>query len=48
SRGKTSDFPLPAKRAPYSKLDSSKIEAVIGMKIPEWQDGIDRYMEETK
>ncbi len=48
SRGKTSDFPLPAKRAPYSKLDSSKIESVIGMKIPEWQDGIDRYMEEIE
>lgn len=46
SRGKTSDFPLPAKRTPYSKLDSSKLEKVIGMKIPTWQDAIDRYMKE--
>ncbi|MGL4997944.1 MAG: sugar nucleotide-binding protein [Cetobacterium sp.] len=46
-RGKTSDFPLPAKRAPYSKLDSSKLEAVIGMSIPTWQDAIDRYLEDS-
>ncbi|MGL6167553.1 MAG: dTDP-4-dehydrorhamnose reductase [Fusobacteriaceae bacterium] len=45
--GKTSDFPLPAKRAPYSKLDSSKLEAVIGVKIPTWQDAIDRYLEDS-
>lgn len=48
SKGKTSDFPLPAARAPYSKLDSSKLEAVIGMKIPTWQDAIDRYLEESQ
>ncbi|MGL5100578.1 MAG: sugar nucleotide-binding protein [Fusobacteriaceae bacterium] len=45
--GKTSDFPLPAKRAPYSKLDSSKLETVIGVKIPTWQDAIDRYLEDS-
>ncbi len=47
-RAKTADFVLPAKRAKYSKLDSSKAEKVIGRKIPHWQDGIDRFLEEMK
>ncbi|MEF9933472.1 MAG: dTDP-4-dehydrorhamnose reductase [Cetobacterium sp.] len=47
-RGKTSDFPLPAKRAEYSKLDSSKIEKVIGEEIPSWKSGIDRFLDEMK
>ncbi|MCX5774552.1 MAG: dTDP-4-dehydrorhamnose reductase [Fusobacteria bacterium] len=45
---KTSDFSLPAKRAHYSKLDSSKFESVVGEKIPTWQNGIDRFLEEYK
>ncbi|MBM6875177.1 sugar nucleotide-binding protein, partial [Fusobacterium mortiferum] len=45
-RGKTSDFPLKAKRAKYSKLDSSKIERVVDRKIPHWKEGIDRFLEE--
>jgi dTDP-4-dehydrorhamnose reductase len=43
---KTADFNLPAKRAAYSKLDSSKLEAVIGEKMPSWQSGIDRFLVE--
>jgi len=45
---KTSDFNLPAKRSEYTKLDSSKIESVIGKKIPTWQSGIDRFLEEYR
>lgn len=45
-RGKSSDFNLPAKRAEYSKLDSTKLESVIGEKIPTWESGIDRFLEE--
>lgn len=41
---KTSDFNLKAKRAPYTKLDSSKIEKIINKKIPNWQEGIDRFL----
>ncbi|MGL5099893.1 MAG: SDR family oxidoreductase, partial [Fusobacteriaceae bacterium] len=48
NRGKSSDFKLPAKRAEYSKLDSSKLEAVIGEKLPTWQTGIDRFLDEMK
>ena len=47
-RAKTADFNLPAKRPSYSKLDSSKVEKLIGEKIPTWQSGIDRFLEEMK
>ena len=47
-RAKTEEFPLPAKRAKYSKLDSSKIEKIIDRKIPHWKTGIDRFLEEMK
>ena len=47
-RAKTEEFPLPAKRAQYSKLDSSKIEKIVDKKIPHWKIGIDRFLEEMK
>lgn len=43
---KTADFNLPAKRASYSKISSEKAEKVIGRKMPSWQSGIDRFLEE--
>ena len=46
NRAKTKDFNLKAKRAEYTKLDSSKLERVIGKKILSWQSGIDRFLEE--
>ncbi|MCS5420413.1 MULTISPECIES: dTDP-4-dehydrorhamnose reductase [Psychrilyobacter] len=48
NRAKSSDFKLPAKRAEYSKLDSKKLEKVIGMKIPSWKEGIDKFLMELK
>ncbi|MGL4787471.1 MAG: dTDP-4-dehydrorhamnose reductase, partial [Cetobacterium sp.] len=48
NRAKSSDFILPAKRAEYSKLDSSKLETVIGEKIPTWESGIDRFLDEMR
>ena len=47
-RARTVDFNLPAKRPAYSKLDSSKVEKLLGEKIPTWQSGIDRFLEEMK
>ena len=47
-RAKTVDFNLPAKRPAYSKLDSGKVEKLLGEKIPTWQSGIDRFLEEMK
>lgn len=39
-RVKTKDFNLLAARPEYSKLDSTKIEKLLGEKIPSWQSGI--------
>lgn len=47
-RGKTPPLNLPAKRPTYSRLDISKIENLIGQKIPTWQSGMDRFLEEMK
>lgn len=48
NRAKSSDFVLPAPRAEYSKLDSTKLENAIGEKLPTWQSGVDRFLEEMK
>lgn len=47
-RAKSSDFTLAAERPAYSKLNSEKLEAAVGKKIPSWQSGIDRYLEEMR
>ena len=43
---KTKDFNLPAKRPYFSKLSSEKVEKLLRKKIPDWKNGIDRYLEE--
>lgn len=48
NRAKSSDFNLPAKRPAFSKLDSSKVEAIIGEEISSWQSGIERFLVELK
>ena len=45
---KTKDFNLPAKRAEYTKLSSEKIEKLLGKKIPDWKDAMDRFLLEMK
>ncbi|MEA1911209.1 MAG: dTDP-4-dehydrorhamnose reductase [Spirochaetota bacterium] len=45
---KTADFNLTAKRSEYTKLDSSKLESVIGKKLPTWQSGIRRFLDEYR
>ena len=47
-KAETSDFNLPATRPKYSKLDSSKVESILGEKIPCWKDAIDRFLVEMK
>ena len=47
NRAKTKDFNLKAKRAEYTKLDSSKLERTIGKKISSWENGIDRFLGEN-
>jgi len=45
---KTEDFNLPAKRPHFSKLSSEKVEKLLEEKIPNWQNGIDRFLEEIR
>ena len=45
-RAKTSDFSLLAKRPHFSKLLTLKLEKVVSEKLPSWQSGLDRYLEE--
>jgi dTDP-4-dehydrorhamnose reductase len=47
-RAKTAEFNLPAPRPRYSKLDSAKAERIIGRPMPEWTDGIDRFLAEMQ
>ncbi len=47
-RAKTEEFHLPAARPVYSKLDSFKAETVIGRKMPDWTDAMDRFLNELK
>ncbi len=40
----TAEFGSNAKRPNYSVLDCSKIESVIGRKLPDWRDALARYL----
>jgi dTDP-4-dehydrorhamnose reductase len=42
----TKDFPTPAKRPAYSVLDTSKIEEVLSIAIPHWEDALASCMKE--
>jgi len=48
NKAKTKDFKLPAQRGEFTKLDSTKLEKVIGEKLPTWESGIDRFLAEMK
>lgn len=37
----TSAYPLPAKRPPYSVLDKTKLTKVLGLNIPQWEEGLE-------
>ena len=41
----TDEFPRPAPRPAYSGLDTSRIEQLIGRRLPTWQDALKRYLE---
>lgn len=42
----TSDYPLPAKRPPNSRLDTTKLRDTFGLTLPHWQYHVDRMLEE--
>lgn len=41
----TSDWPTKARRPPDSRLDCAKLEAVFGLRLPPWQDGLVRTVD---
>ena len=40
-----SSFQLKAVRPPFSALSNQKISDILGIKIPAWQDGVDKYVQ---
>ena len=42
----TSAYPTPAQRPLNSQLDTQKLQAAFGLKLPEWQNGVERMLAE--
>ena len=42
----TAGYPTRAKRPAYSVLDKSKIKSIYGIKIPEWENGLERCLKQ--
>ena len=38
----TAEYPVPAKRPPYSVLNKSKIKEVYGVEVPYWRDSLEK------
>ncbi|MCU0773838.1 MAG: dTDP-4-dehydrorhamnose reductase [Ideonella sp.] len=43
---RTADYPTPAARPLNSRLDCSRLERRFGLRMPPWQDGVDRMLAE--
>lgn len=43
----TSAFPTPAQRPLNSRLDTSRLQARFGLRLPDWQQGVVRMLQET-
>ena len=42
----TSAFPTPAQRPHNSRLDTTKLQATFGLRLPAWQQGVERMLAE--
>jgi dTDP-4-dehydrorhamnose reductase len=42
----TADYPTPAKRPVYSVLSNAKLERVFGIRLPDWQAGLEQCLAE--
>ncbi|MBX9612200.1 MAG: dTDP-4-dehydrorhamnose reductase [Burkholderiales bacterium] len=43
----TSAFPTPARRPHNSRLDTAKLQAALGLTLPDWGQGVERMLVET-
>ena len=43
----TSAFPTPALRPHNSRLDTTRLQQTFGLRLPDWQHGVDRMLAET-
>ncbi|MFT3756889.1 MAG: dTDP-4-dehydrorhamnose reductase [Pseudoxanthomonas sp.] len=44
----TADYPTPARRPTYSRLDTSKLQHDFGIVVPDWRDGLTRVLDEIR
>lgn len=44
----TSDYPTPAKRPQNSRMSMNKLNAVFGITMPDWKEGLDECIEEKR
>jgi dTDP-4-dehydrorhamnose reductase len=42
----TADYPTPAQRPLNSRLDCCRFEAAFGLRLPHWQQGVQRLLTE--
>lgn len=42
----TADFPTPARRPAYSRLDTTTLQRDFGVELPDWHDGLARVLDE--
>ena len=43
----SSEFPTPARRPHNSRLDTTRVQATFGLRLPPWQQGVERMLTET-
>lgn len=44
----TADYPTPARRPAYSVLSKDKIKAALKIKLPDWEDMLERFMKSER
>ena len=44
----SSAYPVPARRPANSRLDASRLERALGLRMPAWQQGVQRFLDEAK
>ncbi|MCF5922337.1 NAD(P)-dependent oxidoreductase, partial [Xanthomonas perforans] len=41
----TADYPTPATRPAYSRLDIHSLQDTFGVRLPDWQDGLSQVLD---